>query len=261
VVNAVGNTLDVTKHHGGRGVHAEPVSDAHGRQPCLGVALTDADLAAHGRGEDLAPASGHAVEAGLLHRPHDPVELLLQRLARRIEEAHELDQLRGAERVDVQRGEPVLDCAQQVEIPVQRQVRVHAALHEDLGAADLDELADLLQQLLEGQRIRVVLVPVAAKGAERAAGRADVRVVDVAIDDVGPKDLAVDPPAAGVGPAAELVDRHLVVEAQGLLRADPQRAGGHIVQHRRVENVQFVSCGSRHRSTTWPGMPRQAGGP
>jgi hypothetical protein len=75
VVDAIGHALDVAEHHGGRGVHSQLVGHAHGRQPGLGVALADADLAAHGRGEDLASAAGDGVEAGFPHLPHDAPQL------------------------------------------------------------------------------------------------------------------------------------------------------------------------------------------
>jgi hypothetical protein len=163
--------------------------------------------------------------------------------------------------MDMQRREPVLDRLQQLEVPGQRQIRVHAALHEDLRAADLDDLPDLLEQLRGGQRVGVSLVPVAAKGAERAPRRADVGVVDVAVDNVGPNRLPVQVPAAGVGPSAELMKRHLAVEAQGLAGADAERAGGHVAQHRRVEDVLVVSWGSRHRSNTRPMALIQESGP
>ena len=56
--------------------------------------------------------------------------------------------LRRREAVDVNRMVP-LDVAQQVEIPLERDVRVMTALHEDLHAAEGLHRIDLPADLLE----------------------------------------------------------------------------------------------------------------
>jgi hypothetical protein len=57
---------------------------------------------------------------------------------------------------------------------------------------------------------------VAAEGAKRAPGGADVGVVDVAVDDVGAVILGVHHERSGVGPGAEVVQRGGVIKLQGL---------------------------------------------
>src|SRR5262245_27608431 len=59
-----------------------------------------------------------------------------------------------------------------------------AALHEDAGAAERERLLDLLEDDRLGQQVALVAVSrPAVEGAEVAVGNADVRVVDVAVDD------------------------------------------------------------------------------
>jgi hypothetical protein len=134
--------------------------------------------------------------------------LLLEHRARRIEKSHELDELRWAERVNVNLRKSLLDRAQEIDVPIQRQVRVHPTLHQNLRATDVGELLDFLQQHVAIQRVGVILIAIAAEGTERASGGADVGVVDVAVDHICANRIAVHVPAAGVGPSPELLDGH-----------------------------------------------------
>jgi hypothetical protein len=67
--------------------------------------------------------------------------------------------LRRAEGVDVDARVVLADEAQQVQVPLKRQavaggvlgIGHEAALHEDLGAADGEQLFDLFADLLEGR--------------------------------------------------------------------------------------------------------------
>jgi hypothetical protein len=215
VVDAVGVALDVPEHHRCAGVHAQRVGDIHRRQPRLGGALAQPDLAADGWREDLAAAAREAVEPRLLQADHDPADLLFQVGAGRVEEVDELDELGRAERVDVDAREALLDLAEQVEVPVEGQLGVHAALQEDLRAADRAELGDLLEQLLLLERVRIVVRRVAAERAEGALGGAHIGVVDVAVDHIGPDVIAVDRSAARV-------------------RVPPQRVEGRTDEQRRA---------------------------
>jgi hypothetical protein len=77
-----------------------------------------------------------------------------------------------------------LDRTEEVLVVVDAEVRVVAALHEQPGAADSERLLDLLED--DRLRQHVALTPVAGRaveGAEVAVGDADVRVVQVAVDD------------------------------------------------------------------------------
>ena len=79
-----------------------------------------------------------------------------------------------------------LDRAEQILVAVDAEVGMVAALHEDAGAADRERLLDLLEDHRLRQQVALARVARAAvEGAEVADGGADVRVVDVAVDDEG----------------------------------------------------------------------------
>ena len=105
---------------------------------------------------------------------------------RQAEHGGEVIELRRREAVDVDRGMVRADVVQQLEVVVDRELGVMAALHENLRAADRFELGDLRADLLVGSENVVVLVALRAhERAELAVDVADVRVIDVAVDDVG----------------------------------------------------------------------------
>jgi hypothetical protein len=64
-----------------------------------------------------------------------------------------------------------------------RPIRVDARLHADLGRAEVDGLAHPPPELLLRVLVGVRRAPALPEPAERAAHRADVRDVDVAVDD------------------------------------------------------------------------------
>src|SRR5437868_2283996 len=77
-----------------------------------------------------------------------------------------------------------LDRREEVFVVVDAEIGMVAALHEQAGAAECERLLDLLED--DRLRQQVALAPVsgpAVEGAEVAVGDADVRVVEVAVDD------------------------------------------------------------------------------
>ena len=81
------------------------------------------------------------------------------------------------------------------------------ALHQDLVAAQRDRLADLLEQHVAVEDVGLGVVDLAVERAEVADRRADVGVVDVAVDVVGAIRLGMEPPADRVGGPAQLQQR------------------------------------------------------
>ena len=75
--------------------------------------------------------------------------------------------------------------AQQIFVPLDAEVRMQSTLHQHAGAAERDRLVDLLADLVERADVSVGRAGTAIERAEGADDVADVRVVDVAIDDVG----------------------------------------------------------------------------
>ena len=129
-----------------------------------------------------------------------------------------------AEAVDVDRVVP-LDVAQQVEVPLERDVRVVPALDEDLHAAEGLGLLDLGADLLVRQRPAFAVLGAAVERAEPAVGDADVGVVDVAVDDVGDDAVGVLLAPHAVGFGAEFEQRGVRVEVEERLHAARSAAG------------------------------------
>ncbi len=79
----------------------------------------------------------------------------------------------------------LLDVPHEVEVPLERDVRVVAALNEDLDRAQLFGLVDLLPDLLERQHVALVVLGPPVERAKLAVGNAHIRIVDVSVHDVG----------------------------------------------------------------------------
>ena len=167
--------------------------------------------------------------------------------------------LLGRQAVDRQR-EVGLHPAEQILVPGERQVRVEPALQQDLHAAQVDRLLELLGQHLARQRVALGLVGGrAVEVAELAAGDADVGVVDVAVDDVGDDAFGVQRPAAGVGGGAQLQHRRLGVEAHRLLgRQAPARRRRRSRARRSISNERRSAAGA---VATVPSKSRARGVP
>ena len=98
----------------------------------------------------------------------------------------------------------------QLQIPAKGQILIDAALHQDTGAVNGLELPNLLADFFKRQRVRVLLVAGAVKAAKRAADVTDIRVVDVAVNQVG-DDLRVGATLPdGVGGGGEVKERQIV---------------------------------------------------
>src|ERR1041385_3084289 len=119
----------------------------------------------------------------------------------------------GTEAVNVNRV-VLLDVAEQIEIPLERDVGIVAALHQDLHRAERFRFLDLGADLLIGQRPSFAVLGPSIEGAEATIGDTDVGVVDVAVDDVGDDALGMLFPADGVGRRAELEERRIGVKVE-----------------------------------------------
>src|SRR5215210_644166 len=176
VLDALLERLDVPVHHRGGCGHAEAVRGAHDVEPLLRSRLLRRDLVAHAIDEDLGAAARERVEA----RVAEPRERLVDR---QLGAPRDVLHLARRERVQVDRVAR-LDRAEEVFVVRDVEVRVVAALHEQPGAADRERLLDLLEDDRLGQQVALARVARAAvEGAEVAVRVADVRVVEVSVDD------------------------------------------------------------------------------
>ena len=87
--------------------------------------------------------------------------------------------------MDVHMGILFLHVGKEVQILVDREGGVMPALQEDLDASGLGQFIELLVHLLMGDDIAVGILAGPVEGAELAVDVADVRVIDVAINDIG----------------------------------------------------------------------------
>src|SRR5208337_1454764 len=133
---------------------------------------------------------------------------------------------RGAEAVDVDPGKMVLDVAEQLLVPLQSQMRMQSALHEDLVSAQRHGLADLLEQDVTVEHVRVGVVHLSIESAEIADGGADVGVVDVAVDVVRAVRLGMEPLADGLGRAAKVQQARLMKQCDAFLEGQAAAANG-----------------------------------
>ena len=197
VLDALLDGLDVPVHHRRRRAQPLEVRLAHHVEPLVGRRLAVAvQQLAHAVDEDLGAAAGNAVEA----RGHQPVEHLRHRQPRH---ARQVNDFRRRQRVQLERRIPLLDGAEEILVPLDRQVGVVAALQQQLHAAERDRLVDLPEDLLEPEDVALAEPDRPVERAEVAARDADVRVVDVAVDDVGDDPVRVLARADAVGQLAE----------------------------------------------------------
>jgi hypothetical protein len=103
--------------------------------------------------------------------------------------------------MDVDRMVP-FDIAHQIEVPLERDVRIVSALQQNLDSPNRLALVDLAPDLLETQNVAFPVFGPAVERAELAVSNAHIGVVDVPIDDVGDNVLGVLQPTLGIGQLA-----------------------------------------------------------
>ena len=210
--------LDVAVHHRRGGRDPEAVRLAHHAEPLLGVHLLRRDDVAHAVDEDLGAAARDRVEAGVPQARECLGDGQL-RAARRVHD------LRRRERVEV---DPVacFDRREEILVVVDAEIGMMAALHEQAGAAEGECLLDLLEDDRLRQQVALALVAgPAVEGAEVAVGDADVRVVEVAVDDERHALRVVQPVADLVRSAADGDEVTRAEELGGVLVRDPFARG------------------------------------
>ena len=222
--------LDVAVHHRRRRRHAEPMGLTHDVEPLLGLRLLRRDDRPDAVDEDLGAAAGNGVEAGVA----EPRQRLGHRQLRAPCDVLDLGGREGVQ-VDLVTG---LDRAEEILVVVDPEVGVMTALHQEPRAADREGLLDLLVD--DGLREEVALAHVARSAVERAevaVGDADVRVVEVPIDDERHPRRIVQTVPHLVGDAADLDEVARTQERDGVVVRDP------LASERLVEDV--VDRGSR----------------
>ena len=213
VIDAVFVVLDVAVEH--RAVRAQPqlVRDARGLDPLVAVDLVVADDAADALVEDLRAAAGQRIHAG--------VAQAFQRLANRDFGApRQVRDLHHRERLQVHLREALLQPAEHLAEPVERQLGMQAADDVEFGDRFAPALAGAMPDLFERHRVRLGIAHPLAEGAQPATRHANVGRIDVAVD-VEIRGVAVQPLADDVGQVAERQDIAGAVERQAVLEREP----------------------------------------
>ena len=95
--------------------------------------------------------------------------------------------------------EALLDRRQQILIPLDLQIRVQAALHQDAGSAQVECFLNLVEDDLVREDVALGVAHGAIEGAEAAVLGAEIGVVDVAVDDVADHAFRMELAPDGVG--------------------------------------------------------------
>ena len=134
----------------------------------------------------------------------------------------EVGDLHHRERLQVHLRKALLQAAQHLAVPVERQLRMQPADDVELGDRLAPALAGAVPDLFERHGVRLGIARLLAERAQPATRHADVGRIDVAVDvEVG--DVAVQPLAHEVGQVAERQDVAGAVQRQAVLEATAAR--------------------------------------
>ena len=100
-------------------------------------------------------------------------------------------------------------------------VRMQSTLQQNLGTAKFLGLTNLVQQFVPGQHRAFRIFRCLKKSAELAGRYTDIRIVDIAVNNVGDHRLRVQPFADSIGHKAQLVEVRLFIKAKKLLTRNP----------------------------------------
>ncbi len=156
-------------------------------EPFLPRGLVFHEALAHVVHEDLGAPSGQRIEP----RGTKPLQRLGHGDPRHLVDVNDFG---GGQCVQPEVGEALLEPGEELFVVFDLELRVVAALQENLVAAEFVRLGDLLFDLFDWQDVPLVVPGLPVERAEGAKRVTHVRVVDVAVDDVG--DDAVDVHAA-----------------------------------------------------------------
>ena len=143
VFDAVLDGLDVAEHHGGRGIQAQPVRRIHDASQSSLIALSG-EMRWRTRSTRISPPP-----PGMEPRPAARKSAMIFSSGSWKTSA-EMDELAGAEAVDVHLRELLLHVDEQVEVPLLGQLGMVPALEQDLRAAQRDCFLDLSVHLPAG---------------------------------------------------------------------------------------------------------------
>lgn len=236
VVDALVHGFADAEHHGGGGAHSELMGGAMHGDPVVGAALEAGDALADVVVEDLGAAAGDGVKSGIAKTRDGGAEVQVGVL-------RDGQDFGGAEAVQPDFREALLDAGEEAFEPIDLEVGVDAALHEDAGTAHFEGFGNFFVDLFEVEDVSLAGLGSfewAVEGAEGAVLGAEVGVVDVAIDDVGDHALGMEPATDGVSLEAKADEVGRCEVVQGLVAG--QRHGSILQGSKSREQA----LGNRH---------------
>ena len=181
VIHPVFDVLAYAEHHGRGRAHAQLVGGAMHVKPVLGQALEPGYLVADFVVENFGAASGDGIQSGIAqtHNSVADAQLAVFRYG---------NNLRRRVAVQMNFRKALLDAAEHLFMPVDLQIGVQAALHEDSGAAQFNGFPDLVVDGFKLEDVSLFGRGPFQRPVERTEGAilgAEIRVINVAINDVG----------------------------------------------------------------------------
>ncbi len=213
MVQAVFRGFDVAVEHGAVGVQAHLVRDTGSIDPLLAGQFVIADDAAHAIVEDFRAAAGHRIHAGVLQALE---HFALADLAA-LREIADLDHGEGLQ-VDLRKA--LLQAAQHLAVPVERQLRMQAAHDVEFGNGFRVTMPGLFPDFLQRHGVRLGILGALAERTQFAARHADIGGIDVAVD-VEEGGVAVEAFADLVGQPADAQQIGRAVNNDAVLVGQP----------------------------------------
>src|SRR5579871_1902909 len=192
MAHAMLEALAASEHHRSGGTHAQFVRGAMHGEPIFGGALQPADAETHFVVENFRAAAGNGVET----RGAQPDDGFANRESA---DFGDTSDFRRRETVQMNRRKAILDGTEQILVPFDLQVGVETALHQHAGAAEVERLLDFCENRFLRENVAVGRLHRLVEIAERAVFRAEIRVVDVAIDLICDDAFGMQPLAHSVG--------------------------------------------------------------
>ena len=178
VIDPLLNGLDVPKQHGASAATTHLVPDSMDFLPFFGGFFPAANLVTDNRIENLCAAAGERIETGVTQR-------LEGHLKRHLEDAvGQVANLDRGECLNMETGIERAKGSQKIQIPFARERGMETADHVDFGNSKFERVTRRLDDLRDGQFEGMRVALAGAEGAELARENADVRIVDVPIQDI-----------------------------------------------------------------------------
>ena len=156
-------------------MQTQPVRGARGFEPFFARNLVIADHPPHAIAENLRASAGQRIHAGIAQA--------LQHLARRnLRPLRQISDLHHGEGLEVHLRKTLLQAAQHLAVPVERQLGMQTAHDVEFGDGFGPTLARDTPNLIERHGVRFRVFGSLSEGAQPATGYAHVGGIDVPVD-------------------------------------------------------------------------------